>query len=325
MRIHPPYIVIGVFAAAALLSAFVVAKTIEAQKNRSPDDVVAPKGLERLAPPGPPGPMTPPGVEDGAVAGKVTADGGKLPEGVAVFAQRSGGAKEAPRHVDVAPNGLYRIVLPEGDWRLWAGPGHAADVRAAPAFARVTRGSTATLDLVASTAPAGLVLQILEPDGQPSAGAVVTLGRPGDAKLALATAAGADGQVALAKEMGLGGAAAEVRAHNGGRTGAWTGTLPEAGAVTVKLSPAGALEGAVVAKGGKAPAGFVLTIASQPAPQAWRTLVEQRFTGDRFAVPDLPPEPLRLLVKTDDGRTGAIVVSPAAGATTSVEVPVGAR
>ncbi|MFO0582783.1 MAG: hypothetical protein U0229_10940 [Anaeromyxobacter sp.] len=328
MRIHPPYLVIGVFAAAAVLAAFVVSHTLDAQKERAATgDERAPRGLERLLPPGPPGAMAPAGVEDGTVAGKVRPETGELPPGYAVFAHRQGGPRpaagapaEPPRRVDVAGNGLYRLVLPEGDWRLWAAPGGNPDARAEPVFTKVGRGQTITLDLVAPTASAGLAIAVVEPDGAPSAGAVVTLGRPGDAKLALATKAGSDGKVPVASEMGIAGAAVEVRARNGGRTGAWSGTVPQTGVVTVKLAAAATLEGTVT--GTPRPAGFTLTLASQPAPQAWRTLADQRFGGDAFAVPDVPPEPLRLTVRTDDGRTGHLEVRPSPGETVKVAIPV---
>jgi hypothetical protein len=151
---------------------------------------------------------------------------------------------------------------------------------------------------------------------------VVTLARPGDTRFALATSAAADGTVGVAKEMGLAGNAVEVHARRGGRTGAWTGTLPGSGLVTIRLAPAGVVEGKLVARGKAPPAGFVLTVASQPAPQAWRTVAEHRFSGDVFAVPDLPPEPLRFTVRTDDGRRGVAEVTLTPGETRTLQISV---
>jgi hypothetical protein len=164
-----------------------------------------------------------------------------------------------------------------------------------------------------------VAIAVLEPDGAPSRGAVVTLARPGDAKLALATAAGDDGRLGVAAEMGLAGTEVEVHARNGGRTGSWTGALPQAGVVTVRLAAAGTVEATLAGKG-KTPASFVLTVSSQPALRAWRTLAEHRFTGTGFTLGDLPAEPLRLSVKTDDGRRGSADVTLAPGETRRLEI-----
>jgi hypothetical protein len=110
-----------------------------------------------------------------------------------------------------------------------------------------------------------------------------------------------------------------VHARNGGRTGTWTGVLPAAGVVTLRLSPAGSVE-ATLTGPGKAPATFVVTVASRPAPQAWRTVAEHSFRGSTFTLGDLPAEPLRLSVKTDDGRRGAAEVTPAPGQTLRVDI-----
>jgi len=313
MRVRTPTIVIAaVFGGAALLAAFVVTRVVNARRDLPPGAELPRKGIALLAPEA----AAPEG--DGWLTGRVTAARGALPAGTAVYAQRPGGAKEPPARTATNPNGHYRLVLPEGDYRVWAAPAGAADARARPAFARVTAGQTATLDLSAEPAPP-VSIEVLEPDGAPSRGAVVTLARPGDAKLALATAAGEDGRLGVAAEMGLAGAAVEVHARNGGRTGSWTGAMPESGVVTVRLAHAGTVEATLAGKG-KAPAGFVLTVSSQPAPQAWRTVAEHRFSGAGFTLADLPSEPLRLSVKTDDGRRGSAEVTLTPGETRKLEI-----
>lgn len=149
----------------------------------------------------------------------------------------------------------------------------------------------------------------------------MTLSRPGEATVALATAAGDDGRVALAGGMRLAGRAAAVRARNGGRVGVWEGTLPEDGTVTVRLVPAGAVQGRVRADG-RAVSSFTLEVASRPAAGAWRVLDVHRFAGDRFALGDLPAEPVRIVVRSDDGRRGEAEVALAAGETRPVEIGV---
>jgi len=112
-----------------------------------------------------------------------------------------------------------------------------------------------------------------------------------------------------------------VRARNGGRIGTWEGTLPADGTVTVRLAAAGAVQGRVRADG-PAVAGFTLEVASRPAAGAWRTLDVHRFAGDRFALGDLPAEPVRIVVRAEDGRRGEAEVRLGAGETVPVEIAV---
>jgi hypothetical protein len=144
----------------------------------------------------------------------------------------------------------------------------------------------------------------------------VTLARPDDGRVALAAEAGDDGRVRVDARMGIAGRPVTVRARNGGRTGATTLPLPEAGTVAVHLAPGGAVAGLV--RGARA--GFTLEVSSLPATGGWRTLEVHRFTGDRFALGDLPAEPLRLVARAEDGRRGAVDVRLAPGETRSVEI-----
>ena len=323
MRVRASTLVAGVFLAAAAVSTFVVSQVVNSRREAGAGAPYAPKGAPQVLDPGAAADRGAAGV--GWLSGRVSSEIGKLPPGTSVFAQRSGGSREEPARALANDRGAYRLELPEGDYRVWAATAGGADVRARPAFARVERGRTLTIDLAAASPLAGPVIEVLEPGGAASAEAMVTLARPGDARLALATPAGEDGRVGIAPEMGLAGREVEVRARNGGRTGSWTGVLPDSGAVTVRLVPAGAVAGRVVASGKAVPpVGFVLTVASQPAPQAWRTLAEHRFTGDAFAVPDLPPEPIRLSVKTDDGRRGTALLTLAPGEERTLEIAVAA-
>lgn len=316
MRVRSTAVVAAVFGAAALLAAFVVARVMNARRDLPAGAEPPPKGIARLA-------KEPGSAGSGWLSGRVGAEAGPLPTGTSVFAQRSGGAKEALARAEVSADGRYRLGLPEGEYRVWAAP-PGAEGRARPAFATVARGETAALDLAVPPAPA-VALLVVEPDGSPSRGAVVTLARPGDAKLALATTAGDDGRVGVFAEMGLAGSALEVRARNGGRTGSWTGVLPGAGVVPVRLAPAGSVQVTLVGRG-KPPGALVVSVSSRPAPQAWRTLAEHRFPGSRFELADLPPEHLRLSVKTDDGRRGSAELSLAPGESRAVQIAlVGSR
>jgi hypothetical protein len=267
--------------------------------------------------------------EPGLLAGRVAPSAGRPPAGTAVVAVP---ARIAAASLEVAraladASGNYVLALPAGEYRVYAAPAEETrtDPRVSPMFARVDAGRTTRLDLAlaAPAADAGeLEIVVVEPGGAPSPGAEVTLGRPGDATVALATAAGDDGRVALGADMGLGGREASVRARNGGRIGTWAGTLPERGTVAVKLSPPGAVEGVVRAPAGARVSGFTLEISSRPGAGAWRTVDVHRFAGDRFTLGDLPAEPVRIVVRTADGRRGELEVELGAGETRPVEIAI---
>jgi len=259
----------------------------------------------------------------GAVAGRVTADGRAPPAGttvVAVAMKAGAGTLQVARAVADA-TGNYRLALPSGEYRVHAAPGGApaTDLRVAPAFARVEPGRTALLDLALARAASepGVEILVLEPGGAPCPGAVVTLARPDDGRIALATSTGDDGRVAIDSRMGLAGQRVTIRARSGGRTGEETVPLPHGGTVAVRLAPGGAVEGVVRGARGSA---FTLEVASQPAAGGWRTLDVHRFAGARFDLADLPPEPLRLTVRSDDGRRGAAEVRVAPGERHAVEI-----
>jgi len=148
--------------------------------------------------------------EPGLVAGRVASEGRRPPPGTAVVAvparPAAAGLESARALADAS--GHYQLALPAGDYRVYAAPAEESrgDPRASPASARVDAGRTTRLDLAVAPPVANRVeIVVVEPGGAPSPGAEVRLGRPGEAIVALATAAGDDGRVALAADMGLGG------------------------------------------------------------------------------------------------------------------------
>lgn len=266
----------------------------------------------------------------GLLAGRVRAGSAPLPPGTTVIAtsMRGGpGVLQAARAAADA-TGNYRLPLPEGEYRVLAAPsaGGRDEARARPAFARVEPGRTTKLDLPAPAAAVepGAEILVLEPGGAPSPGAEVTLARPGDATVAFATTAGEDGRVFLGEAMGLSGRTATIRARNGGRRGEATVEVPAAGTIPVHLAPGGAIRGVVRARG-RGVTGLTVEVASQPAASGWRTVDVHRFAGDRFEIPDLPAEPLRLDVRTDDGRRGRAELRVASGEVRSVEIALEGR
>jgi len=259
--------------------------------------------------------------EPGLLSGQVT--GATVPTVVVVVPLHAGpGALAARAPLD--PAGSYRLQLPAGQYRVHTAPAAdpRTDLRAAPAFTAVAAGKTTRLDLVASAPPGagGVLVRVLEPGGAPSPGAAVSVSRAGDARVAFAASAGDDGLLRLASEMGMSGQAVTLAARSGGRTGAFTGTLPATGEVAIQLSPGGAVEGVVTGGGAAA---LTLEVAAAPSPGGWRTIEVLRLRGDRFDLGDLPPEPVRLTVRAGDGRIGQAELTPAPGQVARVTLSLG--
>jgi hypothetical protein len=257
----------------------------------------------------------------GVLAGRVLGADGPPPPGTTVVVVPLGagaGVLQIARIVADA-RGNFEVPVPAGEYRVHAASGTAplADQRVTPAFAKVAPGETTRLQLtLASPREAGAEILVLEPGGTPSPGATVTIARPDDGRIALATVAGDDGRLVIDRGMGISGRQVTVRARNGGRSGSTTLVLPEAGTVAIHLAAGATVAGLVRGARG----GFTLEVASQPAAGGWRTLEVHRFAGDRFEVGDLPPEPLRLVARADDGRRGAVEVRVAAGERKAVEI-----
>lgn len=262
--------------------------------------------------------------EPGVLTGGIGVAGRPPPPGTTVVAVAMGagpGALQVARAVAEA-GGRYSLVLPAGEYRVHAAPGHLArtDLRVAPAYARIEPRQTSRLDLVLAGAEpeGGPEVLVLEPGGAPSSGAAVTLARPDDPRIALATSAGEDGRVAIGTRMGVAGRPVTIRARNGGRAGEESLVLPAVGTVVVRLRPGGSVEGVV--EGRDPVSGFTVEVASQPSADAWRTVDVHRFAGDRFQLGDLPSEPLRLVVRADDGRRGLAEVRVGSGETRTVRI-----
>ena len=260
--------------------------------------------------------------ESGVLSGRISDAGHPPPPGTTVLAvaMRAGPGSLQVARAQADASGNFQLTLPAGEYRVHAAAGADAptDLRVAPAFARVEPGRTARVALAVASAAraAGVEILVLEPGGAPSPGATVTLSRPDDGRVALATTAGEDGRVVIDGRMGISGSEVTIRARNGGRSGSTTLPLPDAGTVAVHLAPGGAVEGVV--RGARA--GFTLEVSSSPVAGGWRTLDVHRFAGERFALGDLPPEPLRLVARSGDGRRGAAEIRVEPGETRVVEI-----
>jgi hypothetical protein len=111
-----------------------------------------------------------------------------------------------------------------------------------------------------------------------------------------------------------------LRASAGGRRGELTTTLPSEGQVTVRLTPGASLEGTVV---GGAGARYRVTVETEHGPGVFRPYEAQDGAGEAFELADLPPGPVRISVRTADGRAGRAEVRLAAGEAGRITIPLG--
>jgi hypothetical protein len=113
-------------------------------------------------------------------------------------------------------------------------------------------------------------------------------------------------------------------AHHSGRVGELAEAREDT-EVTIRLRPAATLRGRVVARNGAAPAGFSLQLLQEDGsvlPWRVRGDAERGFTGDTFTLYDAPALPLRVSVRTTDGRTGEAPVTLSPGQRAELEVPL---
>jgi hypothetical protein len=183
--------------------------------------------------------------EAGVLSGRVRAAGRRPPPGTTVQAAalNAGGGIRQVAHGALDDAGGFRLALPAGEYRVHAEPPTGAVPArfvAQPSFARVDPGRTTALELALAPAAAWVEILVLEPGGEPSAGAVVTLARPDDRRIAFATSTGPDGRAAVAPD-GIAGRTVTLRARNDERTATETLALPAAGTITVRLAPAPAV------------------------------------------------------------------------------------
>lgn len=264
--------------------------------------------------------------ESGSVWGQVTRETGEALTGPAlVYAlPRNGGAGAG--HTETDAQGRFQLELPAGVYQLVALPPASPiyfHVEEDPAVT-VAGGASVRQDLRLKEDAGALSGTVLEPSGVPSPLAVVAAIQGGDFAMTLRVRADEAGHFALPQRP-PNSSPLELVAFNGGRLGRLPGAREGQGPATVRLQPAATLRGRVVAASGAPPDGFTLELRDVngeelPWAQAWPTT--RRFPGDTFLLPDAPGQPVKVTVRTEDGRTGEAQVTLAPGGTTEVEVPL---
>ena len=265
----------------------------------------------------------------GTVEGVVRAARGPLPTGpleVTAVAQDEGrfGASDIGR-ATVGVRGDFRMELPPGTYglllaeRRGSGTGGSRQVQ-------VEEGRTVRIELTWEEPPGGNELQgvVLEPDGTPSPRAFVTLASQrgtGPAQWMMGPTDD-EGRFSLGfpPATGANKGRLTVVARNGGRVSEVMGVKPGDQGVVVRLRPAALVRGRVV-RTGEPVRGFIVSYQLEsgflPGDQEpWE------FPGERFELRDVPAEPVKLVVRTPDGSSGEVRISPSAGGTLEVDIPL---
>ena len=165
----------------------------------------------------------------------------------------------------------------------------------------------------------GLTGLVLEPGGVPARGAQVAVGVEGEPVPRRVVSTDEEGRFWVALSVPGRRTKLRVLARHGARLGEVKGVTP--GELTVQLRPAASLRGRVVGEGGKPVRGFSLEVA----PGTGGVLGPFLFAEDRFALPEVPGERVRLHVRTEGGLSGEaeVELQPAARAEVVVTVRPG--
>jgi hypothetical protein len=233
---------------------------------------------------------------------------------VSVFAiPASGEGLLAPDSAGIPINetGTYRASLPAGAYRISVQQPRPSFRD--PRFVTVRSGQTVTQDLTYADAaedPNGFFGRVLEPDGTPSAGALVSAS---SSSFWFNLRADELGRFNLGRARADLPDTMELMALNGGRSAQATAG-PQQTEIVLQLQPAATLRGRLT---GTPPGNFRIEVAPAGIRWEWRSL---EFIGDHFELGDVPGLPLHLAVTTQDGRVGSLDVSLSSGEVREVEI-----
>ena len=263
--------------------------------------------------------------DTGIVQGQVRqSSGAPLQQPALVRAMAKHGSLGEFTYTDTDAEGRYQLELPAGVYQLIAvNPGarytflHEDDLAVT-----VSAGAAVVQDLLLGD-DRGVRGTVLEPSGAPSPYATAVGLQRGDFAMSLPVEADEEGHF-IFPPRGANAAPLDIIAHNAGRVGELSGAREDS-EVTVRLRPAATLRGRVVARAGAAPTGFSLQLLQKDGstlPWLEGSNPDRTFTGDTFALYDAPALPLRVSVRTTDGRTGEAQVTLSPGQSAELEVPL---
>ncbi|NPC70346.1 hypothetical protein HPP05_11370 [Corallococcus exiguus] len=226
-------------------------------------------------------------------------------------------------NVAVGAEGGFRMTLPAGGYTVTlAARGRFVQGKRERVLVEV--GRTAQVEFTWEEPPQERAYRgvVLEPDGSPSPHAVITLTSAEGQGVPLAMIP-TDAEGRFAVPLPNMGSAAPNRvllgARNGGRSSEPVPITLEK-EVVVRLRPSAFLRGRVVRKG-EPVRGFTLSLRLQKGylPNGEGPF---EFSGDRFELRDVPPDPVKLTARTVDGSIGETTASPSTGAVLEVDIPL---
>ncbi|WNG22069.1 PDZ domain-containing protein [Cystobacter fuscus] len=224
-------------------------------------------------------------------------------------------------YADTDARGRYSLELPAANYQLAALlPGSRITVfREDEPTVTVAAGTAVVQDLTLVD-NRGVEGTVLEPSGVPSPNAQVAGIQTGQYAITSTLRADEEGRFAF-PPRGANAAPLRLMAHNAGRVGELIEAKEKEESV-IRLRPAATLHGKVVSRGG-VPQGFLLKLLQEDGsalPWETRQVVERSFTGDSFVLTQAPGLPLRVSVRTTDGRTGEAAVKLEPGQSARVEI-----
>ncbi len=272
----------------------------------------------------------------GTLEGTVRTAAGAPPGApVRVVLFQGGGGRGMGRQPEVVPTdaaGRLQVAVREGSWRVvaMAGEEERRRPRSSPAGVEVVADRVARVELTLEepepdTSGGTLAVEVREPDGSPSPGALVLTQRAGG-RGPLTFPADEAGRVVLPLVSGEAAKAQlSVGARSGGRDAPLQPVPAGAALQVVQLRPAASVRGQVL-EDGRPVAGVRLALESgRDLPGPGQEL-QRELPGATFAFTDLLPGTLLLAATTPDGRTGLVevVLTPGSEAAAAVEVRRGA-
>ncbi|OJH34580.1 carboxypeptidase regulatory-like domain-containing protein [Cystobacter ferrugineus] len=225
-------------------------------------------------------------------------------------------------YADTDAQGRYSLELPAANYQLAALlPGSRITVfREDEPTVTVAAGAAVVQDLTLVD-DRGVEGTVLEPSGVPSPNAQVAGIQTGQYAITSTIRADEEGRFAF-PPRGANATPLRLLAHNAGRVGELA-VAKEREESVIQLRPAATLHGKIVTRGGGAPQGFLLKLLQEDGTALpWEThaVVERSFTGDSFVLTEAPGLPLRVSVRTTDGRTGEASVKLEPGQSARVEL-----
>ncbi|NOK11168.1 carboxypeptidase-like regulatory domain-containing protein [Corallococcus exercitus] len=259
----------------------------------------------------------------GTVEGWVRAARGSLPDVTLEVTALADGVSQVDGHVVVDAEGAFRMVLPSGDYTLLL-MARGRFSQGQQQRVRVDAGRTTQVEFTWEEQHDANEYRgvVLEPDGSPSPRAIITL-TPEEGQGVPLSMTHTDDEGRFAIPLSLGGGSATRRvllgARNGGRSSEPVPVTARQD-VVVRLRPSAFLRGRVVREG-KPVRGFTVMLQLQKGflPEGERAF---EFSGDRFELRDVPPEPVKLTARTTDGSIGEALASPGTGAVLEVAIPL---